>query len=499
VNYWIGEFSEIARKAVVRSEKRVADLALSAIVNCVCLYLDKRKDDLRTFADATVFLATTNNATSVLQPTVEELLIVAKNAIKNGDEDTAILVLSAYANIGIFSANLKGEKLRHGGGPLASAPIYYIDTVLKEAMRHQLNEVLFQGSARVRRIAVNFPTDTRTDDLKKLIEELQGIALYFYLRNVPGLAEEVTKYMADVVMARQLREGGAVDDVFRDVIESLCALAPTALKAHAAAGGFVNNPLEGAYSLTHENALPYVLVRILESAQINEERPHINPYHDFITALDHYWRTTRNMTEKVELGASMLLWEIVQALDLIIDVIAQRCESPLDPDADHEEEIKNKVGWLLSVLWTAFHNKKTIDSRKAEECCNLTAMTGIRFLAMGDVGIADNAFSNIRAIAKSLIDSDPAIGAYHVADCLIYVELLAQAAEKVGNAQLAKKLRDSQFEKMTDSGDRWAEILTAIERRKDQLRERQDRWDYAPGGGFKKAERALVRLQAQDD
>jgi uncharacterized membrane protein YdcZ (DUF606 family) len=476
VNYWLEELGEIARKAAGRAEKRLAAISVSAISQGLQYYLEVRRDNLRIGVDPTVLLATTNNAKLVLQPAMETLIEVARTAIRLQDDDTALAVAKAYANVAIFAANLAGMKLEKWRGSLTSDPVSYLCRTLREGREAKLRELPFQGADELKRIAMGFPPKgERSESLSLIIEELANIAGNFYARLEPALAEEVVSYLAEMYAAL-LRDDAYLD---REILSKVNALAPLAIVSHTSAGLQIVNPLGGAYSLARPSAFPHALERLLADAKFDPERAWVNPYHDFIEVVHAFQQSVRTMAEQVEFGSSMLLWELNQDVHYLTEVIAKRCAVTIQAGHAFEDALANETSWLLSILWVAFHKKKHINEKRAEECCDTQAAAAIRFLSLGHPGVAFDAVSSIGAITESLLAAVPNASEYAIGDCLARLDYIRLAAEHIGNAKLVAETearRKSKLEGVTDA--RRAEIQAVIDLRVVQLQERLSERGY---------------------
>lgn len=470
VNYWLEELGEIARKAAGRVEKRLANVAVGAISQGLQCYLEVRRDNLRAGADPTVLLVTTNNAKPVLQPAMETLIEVARTAIRLQDDDTALAVARAYADVAIFAANLTGKKLEKWRGSLASDPVSYLCRTLREGREAKLRELPFQGAAELKRIAMGFPPKgERSESLSLIVEELANIAGHFYARFEPALAEEVVGYLAEMYAAL-LRDDAYLD---RDILSKVNALAPLAIASHTSAGLLMVNPLGGAYSLFRPSAFPYALARLLADAKFDPERAWVNPYDDFVEVMHAFQESVRTMAEQIEFGSSMLLSDLNQDVFYLTEVIARRCAGPIQAGHAFESVLVNETSWLLSILWVAFHKKKNINKKRAEECCDTQAAAAMRFLLLGYPQISFDAVSNIRAITEALLAATPNISAYAIGDCLSRLDYIRLAADHLGNAKLVAETeaaRKKQPEYVENT--RWMEIQNATNHWVRQLQER---------------------------
>ncbi|MGH7793087.1 MAG: hypothetical protein ACREOB_12310, partial [Thermodesulfobacteriota bacterium] len=197
VNVWTGELAETALKVVARGETHTAGLAISAMAEVACHYLNCRKDNLIVFSSPdTLFLTSESDVRDVLTPIYEHFKDINRNAVALKAETTCIHVVGALGVIANHTASLKARAFHGNSAPITHAPMYYLQECVEVAQRNNLDDVALNGSEMLLRISKGAPDNVQiTDVYLPAIEGWYKIALTFLATGKGVLVNEVLRDM----------------------------------------------------------------------------------------------------------------------------------------------------------------------------------------------------------------------------------------------------------------------------------------------------------------
>jgi len=499
VNSSINDLAEIAIKAVARGEKLLAKTAIFAIADLTIHYLSSRKHNLTlTPAPEAMFLAMTSDVNVVTGRAYETLQEVSHAAVTQSDESTAIRVSEAYQAITIHTANLVARAFREHTAPLTFAPIYYALACVKYAQTKNLDEVSFQTAEILSKISISAPKDIADTDIHiPVIDGLYNIAVYLYAKRNFGLAEEINGHQFAILTHMLERQDYYFKAMLRHVLEKIELLAPLALINETMAGRLsIVHPLGKAYGLVNPNSLGYLFGKAAEIFTRHEaEREWLNPYHELIEIADIISSHLRKIAENNEFGDSFLIWEIDQLIKHIAVVVARRIEQPLRPSHGDESILVDKFLWILAFYWVAFNGKKSINGRRADECCETLGFIGLLFFERGHPEVLRSSISNIRSIVESYCEIAQPPDNYTIGDILTHLWGIRMLLIARDNAALTQEVDRSLITKpsaLTD--EQWQAAQPAILLRRDQLEERlTERVDRQRTDSFETLLRRLLR------
>lgn len=477
INSWISDLAEIGIKAVARGEKLLAKTAVFATADLTIYFLSSRKLNLTLRpAPEAMFLSMTSDVSVITDRAYEALQEVSRVAASQGDEETAIRVSEAYRTIANHTAHLGAPAFREGAAPLTFGPIYYAFACVKYAQSKGLDDVAFQSASILSKVAETAPEDiTITDIHVPVIDGLTEIALYLYGKRSYGLAEEVNGHYFNILAQLLQRQDYYLDDVLRHVLEKMEILAPLAIVSESMAGRLTTiYPLGKAYGLVSPNSLGYLFAQAAVTLpKLDAEREWINPYHGLIDIADIITDHLRKLAESNEFGESFLLWEIDQSIKQISKIIARIVEQPLRRDHGDETELIDKLLWMLAFYWVAFHGKKTVSGRRADDSCDSLVFIGLQFLERGHPEVLQTCISNIRSIVESYCETAQPAAPYTIGDLLSHlwgIRMVLIARHNDALTQAVDRALTTKPRGLTE--DQWQVAQEAIMRRREQLEER---------------------------
>jgi predicted membrane protein DUF2254 len=507
VNSWVNDLAEVGIKAVARGEKLLAKTAVLAIADLTNCYLSSRRHNLTLRpAPEAMFLATTSDVSVVTDRAYEALQDVSRVAVTQGDEATAIRVSEAFQAIANHTAHLGALAFREGTAPLTFAPIYYTSACIKYAQSKGLDEVVFQSAGLLSKVAETAPKNIAETDIHvPVIDALAEVALYFYGKRSHGLAEEVNGHYFRILAQLLNRQDYFFKDVLRHVLSKMEMLAPLAIISESMAGRLTMvHPLGMAYGLVNPGSLGYLFEQAAAILpKLDVEREWINPYHDLIDFADIIRDHLRRMAEGNEFGESFLIWDISQSIKHISKVITRVVDEPLRRDHDDEAELIEKLCSILAFYWVAFHDKKKVNGRRADDCCESLMFIGLQFFEREHPEVLSTCISNIRSIVESYCEIAQPAELYTIGDLLAHLWGVRMALVARHNDALIHEVDRALMTKPRGfSDDLWEAAQEAIMRRRQQLEERlaerDDRFGR-PDSGEVLLRRILQEAPAQAD
>lgn len=210
--------------------------------------------------------------------------------------------------------------------------------------------------------------------------------------------------------------------------------------------------------------------------------------------MDVYWRHFRSLAERIEFGDSFLLWELNELIKHIVQSVAQLIDHPLRPGEGDEVELINKLKWILSFYWVAFHKKKVVYQQWVDEVCETLAYTGLLFFDRGYPGVLKSCVEHITSIIESYCETTHPPNDYALGDFYAHLWSLRLLTAGRGNTTLSQMLDEAMTAKpepLTD--EQWQQAQQAIGLRKRQLEERLAEEDRLRTGSSEDLLRGLLR------
>lgn len=481
INRWTGELAEISYKAGGKNEVYTSELAIVALVRIACHYLDVRKDNMIVYSSPDeYFLSLESDVNAVLTPIYEHMKNINRSAVILKAETSCIHIVRALGRIASHTASLKSPAFQEYSVPITNLPLGYLKECILSAQRNGLDDVVLQGSREVLNVTRSAPHNVQiTDVYLPAIEAWNSMILTFLVTGKGIFANEITKDLMSFLFNLLKQKHYQFNHTLGDVLGKVEALIPYAIAHEKMFGSpFVGLPLSVPYDLSNSLSISYLVAQgeILIKEEKDKER--LNPYHDFIEINEPIYRHLRNLAENVDFGSSFLLWHIMQTIKQIAKVYLHHLDNPVTEDIGHQAELANQVPWYLSFFCVTFSKASTFNHLRAREACDLLAWTGLSFhkyQILYHAGLSSNitesCISNISSIIESYCRLTKNIDPYQIADFLIYLWYIRLLAEKENDKSLLKKVDEKINKPKAISDEKWTEVLSALEVRKEQLQE----------------------------
>ncbi len=483
LNRWIGELAEITYKAIARNEMNTAYIAISAIAESGHHYLNSRKDNLIVYpSQAALFQAYETDVAVVLNPIYEHLKNINRNAALTKDETTCINVLRSLSSIASYTATIRARTFPDNSAPITYLPLGYIEECILTAQRNGLDDAVLHGSREILNICQNTPDNVQSHDVYlPAIEDWFKIEIAFLSAGKTAFANEVLINMMSLAHHLLERNHYQFDDVLKEILEKIEVLMPLAVAQEKIYGArIVGAPLSPPYDLTNSISIANLAVQFVSLGRIKrqEDKPRVNPYDDFVHFNEVIHRHFRNIAEKIDLGASSLLWHMIQTLRNIVGkVYFELIKNPISDKISYEEDLAKQIPWYLAFFWVVFSKVATFNVRYAEDACDTLAWVGMLYYNIGYPDVTESCVSNIESINKSFYEKTKSQNPYDIADMMMYIWHIRMLVEGKKNATMTSKIDKSVEQLMDLLPAKRAEVKKTFELRKKQLNEKLIRYE----------------------
>lgn len=474
INKWSSELAEISYKATARNEIHTSKLAIDALKEVACYYLNCRKDNLILYpAINALFLVHEADVSNILTPVYEHFLNINRNAIMNKNVTTCIYLIKAFGAIANHTVILKSNAFRDNIAPLTYSPMYYLNECVNTAQSSGLDDVALQGSRELLNVAKNASDNVQITDVHlPAIEGCYKIATTFLITGKGILSNGVLEHL--MIVAHHLLERRHFEFVIilQNILEKIEALVPLAIAHEKTFGSpVIGLPLSLPYDLTNKMSIAYLVARGKVLIEPKKDKEWINPYRDFIEMNEEIYRHFRNLAEKVDFGTSFLLLYITRTIKRIAGVYLEFLKNPETDNIRHKEELVKQIPWYTAFFWVTFSKATTFNYQQAENACDTLAWIGMSFHNAKFYDVVESSVSNISSIIGSFCKITKNADPYQVADLLIFIWHIQLLAEAKNDKDLLTKIEKKMAKPKTVTDEEWIEVLDALEIRKEQLNE----------------------------
>jgi len=471
LNGLLGEFAETALKAVSRRETYTAQVAVSAMSEAACYYLDRRKDNLvLSLKEGTLIFG--SDVDVVLKPILEHFKDINRDAVIRKAETTSIHVAQALGRIASHTANLKAHVFREHTAPLTWLPLGYLRACVEVAQREGLDDAALQGSSVFLSVGQGAPENVQATDVHlHVIEGCDKIAKRFMVSGKDALANESVKDMMTLVHHLMDKKHFQLNEITRAVLEKLEVLAPLAVAREKDLGLFlVSPPLAPAYDLASPVSLAYLVGKTALLIRQEDMKNRVNPYGQLIALNNIIYRHFRSLAENVDLGSSFLLWHITRTIKHICHTSLVLLEFPAkDNLGSIPTELAGQISWYLTFFWVAFSKTTMIDLERAKDACDVLAYVGMSFFNAGYPDLAETSASNITSIVNSYCKAANSPSPYGVAHLLMFIWYIRRLAVVKDNKTMMTKSDESMEKPRVLRQDQWPLVQEALETEKKHL------------------------------
>lgn len=473
ITIWVHELSELALKAVVRSDRRSASYAVTSIASIGTHYLDRRRDNLAYMPSPdSLLLSLDSDARGVLSPIYESLKDIARAASDRSDTVTSLNVCKAYAALALVAAKLPPPTSQSSSAPLAHVPLYYMQECMAYAQAKELHDVPYQGCRYLVNVAILAPRYiTYTSVRGPVIDAISKTVEQFILHGQRPLASALTGHLMSVAHHALDDDSTKCEDVFRHLLPALGRLSTL---AHFSLSVLSNNPQvqSSAVSTIYDPASELSFCHLLQNATtmiaLDPKRPHVSPYRNYLKLCRQWRRHLLDIGEKVDFGYDWMLWEIIAGVRETGRTLLQLLRRPIA--TEYLNDVVDELLWFMSFLWRAFKNKMTIAPQRAEEACDTISCVGLALLDLNQCAAAKTCAGDIMSIAGFCADHSNDSEPWYIADMLEGIWCIRVLADRKGIASLVSYI-DELLTKCPEKLDsiKWQNVLLTLELRKEEL------------------------------
>jgi len=448
---WLNEFAEVAHKAVGKQEFVRAQLAIFALADIACSFLEERKNNLRVYPETeTLGLVSGSDVNDILTPIYEHYRNICNNAVENKAETTCIHIVQALGRIAIHTTNLQAKAFRKNTAPLTYLPIGYLNSCIEMAQRAGMDDVALQGSDTLLNIAKTVPDNLDIADVYlSILKELTKIAGVFLAKSNSALSNRCLTNIMTIghiaVEGKHFRS----DDIVREITDKLFLLLSVfVVQQRTVPVGFLDLPMTPAYDLTHCFSLGYFVARATKLIEKQKDKDWVNPYYDFIEFNKPISRHLYKLGEQIDFGANFILWHLVHTIKHISKIFLDLFTNPISDNPEHLKQLESCFHWYLSFFWLTFSKKKILmELQFAEEATDALAFIGLLFYNLDRKEVTRICIDNIGAVAEAYQDvgkSDhpPATHAYSVVDVIMPIWQMRILMEARKDKSFVKQIDD---------------------------------------------------------
>lgn len=478
----ISDLSEIAERAIMRGEKKLAEHSVRQIVEIINHYLKLRKNTIGFHASPIALLAVESDIQSIIDYVNDSLLNVSHIATSHADETTAICVSEAFRDIAIEASHIH-PKNRDNSAPIVYSQVFYLFLSVKYAQEMKLKEMPYQSAKIATEISIHAPKNIDKINIHiPIIDGLYDIAKTYYMQQNALMGNEVVGSMMIILNQLLDREDYSFKNMLKHVLDKVELLMSLAIVNESLETKItMNSPLEKIYGLIHRNSLGYLYSNSTKFIKVDSTRPQLNPYYEIIKITDIIQRHFRNIAKLNNINSSMMLWEINELIKHIAEVNINLLKHSKEQNIQGIDELIDKFKWILSFFWVAFNKKESINSQRIKEASETLSYIGILFDKHGYPDILMDCIGHIRSLINSYAAITSHVDDYGLADLYEYlwgIRILAVAKNDKGlitkvDAELKKK-------PMSLSDEEWTSMQSTIVLRQEQLEERLKKYhvDY---------------------
>jgi hypothetical protein len=457
-----GELAEIALRAVAKGETYSAQLAISALADMACFYIDTRKGNLA-ITPTTEYKVFDSDLSSVLDPVYEHLQDINRNAATNKAETSCIHVVRALAQVAIHTWNLHANEPRNRAAAVVWKPLGYLGNSVREAQANNLIEVAFQANRVLLDIAKRSPDNSQDFYIYSDIIRIWQDICVTNLRASQGiLANEVLKNLMALYHHLLTKRGFDLRLLLKTMLlEFLYSITPlTIANEERFRGPFA------PYDLSNRESLGHFVANAVSTIP-QDESEWINPFSDFMELNEAVSQHFRSLADDYDLGQSKLFGHIAQTTKYIchvyLNVLKKTTENPR-----HYEQLVAQVPWYLSFFWAAFTRASSINTQDAYEAGNTLASVAMQFYEAGYPKVTIAAADALGSIVRSC-SLKPPKNLYEVGVLSFELWLIRVLAKARGDQDLVAILDRKLVEVKTLPDAEWAIVSASFEKRKRDL------------------------------
>lgn len=465
----VNELTSISNKGIINCDDLMAELAINSMGKIACSYIDARKKNLYVYPAPGAPLVVDTDLKIVLIPLYENLRTISRNAADKKAEAICLRTIRTLGNIAIHATQIHPIPMQENSAPLVWNPIGYMKMCIENAQINRLDEVPYQGSNELLRVALNAPHNIDIHNVySPIIDGWKSIVLSFLTNGKGVLADKIIGNMMELALHVVKEKHFCSIDVIGDMLNILCEITPLLLMNEQRFG----SPFT-AYDLTKSYSLSYIVELAASHIKKEESKDRIDPFMDFNELNKAIWTHLRNVGANTDIGSSFLLWHIVQTIKHIAKVYLSILDSPQPNWQNYIDHLIENFSWYLSVFWASLDKAKVIRPELANDVCDTLAWIGLSFYSKGYTKTLLDSADDIVSVIESYCKVNPNSSPYDIADLQISLWVLKMGVEAQDDEILLEALEKKiNTTPKTLQNNLLPAVIDAFENRKSHLTER---------------------------
>jgi hypothetical protein len=477
---WIHELDEFAHKATVRGETLTATSILDALGEIGNRYADARKASIFIVPDMNYpFAGGQTEVSQLLDHIYDTILGISQHAAKLENERVVqrcvrVLALMALAALDISVESPPPPNWRRA--PLVHSPVFFLSRSTETALAAGMQDALLEAVRHLRQLmnSVRIDVDTRNAEgtaMDALFKIALGGTIKGFVVAYPAVEALLSAALYDLLT--RPRQGVTT---LRSVLRYIQQITPFEVQAEQAGARLMQT--FPPYDQGAETGLMHQFAAVAQAVVPPDQSQYRgDPFGQLLSmakALSEHYR------EMSGIGYDRTLL-IKWILDSMTDICRVHVRLIVEPPAGTERYIGGVEESLRNLIWTyIFFFRREHFNHHAEDASNGLANVGMELLRVGKLELARGCGMTIAAIATNCSLADFR-GRAIVADHLRNLEILARAAEALGQKEARDQFRAMIVKPPTLDDDAWNRHMEDFGFRLGHLEDELDRFRWDDG------------------
>jgi hypothetical protein len=470
---WTDQLEEFAHKALSRRDTQAANDVVKTMVSIGIKYADSRRDSLVVLPDFSGPIPSpVSDVGNVLNPMYESLKDICEDAVRQTSEAVAIGCLEAFGDRAVHALTmLHTQDQRRKTAPLAHGPVFYLDLCTKRAIPAGMDDALLTAIGAMGKVFGKISTDVDTQATEVMaLDCLFEIATTSYSRKAVVPCFRAVEMMLRATGRDLQVRGFRPASMLAIILPKIASLVPLEVLMEKAGQRVLQT--FPSYDLAFEVNIPALLSMLaVQVKPVDPNQKWINPFREFAEASRAIVLHYRKVAESVAFDGALLQKWIVGSILASADVHINLIANPPSGSERFLDSVDDRLSWFIHAP-SFFFQETTSFPWYADEAAAGLARLGLRLLRLQRLTSIEACGKAIAAIGSRAAMAQETNG-YASADIFVKLEQLARAADALGQPAIAQKFREEIAKPKEISEQVLPEYLEAIQRRIQQLDERE--------------------------
>lgn len=438
---WVDQLSEVAHKGVSRRDTQGVRAAVDTIATIGMQYTHARRDSVLLVPDLSAPLfSSRSDISNVLDPIHEAIRLIANDAAKQGIEPYVRHCARTLGQLVLHALTVVKDTNSGPVTPLAYAPMFYLDQVVKRAVEADMEDVLLAAIEASGRVFDKMTSNVDSSAAERAAFQCLLRIAVASLRKPDSVVchpaiEVILRAAKRELTVRGFDHSGLLSEALRNM--------PPLVQGEVLmekAGKRVLSTFP-AYSLSFDANLPAVLETAAQQVGAQDpERPWLNPFLDFEKVSKEIMQHYRAVAEKVAFDDTLLLRWVISSIFYSIEVHTRLLFNPPRGSEGFVDTVEERIQWFIHLPPWFFPDSKKLSATHVEYACEGLAYIALVLLQHDHL---DPALECVKATAsieehyRKSTSPEP----FAWADLVTYLECIALGAEALGRTQIAQECR----------------------------------------------------------